>query len=641
MKSSKLPFLFVFIIFVAFPFFSYTFEQQEKHEKKKKEEKPVKITEEIQVVGKAPRAMPVSTVTSLDSQKIETLKPLDLSEAIKYAPGVSVTFGDKLVYTLKLRGMDSKRIALLLDGIPVYEPYFSSFDLKTVAAGGIDSLQLTKGPSSVLYGPNTLGGIVNVITRRPAVNPVLSFNASYGEKNTRSIGFDSTFPLNRSSFAGTFLYQDSDGFYFPGEKNGRVKRASSDYQRINLNTKLYFTPSSNTEILFNSGIYLSKYSMPPGLSTDKPRYWRFKNWDRYSFNAGGYTAISQNSTLRFRTYYVQYNNTLDQFNDKEMTMRRFESTYDNSVYGVFALADFHMTDAQSLKLSVNYKKDKARTQDDVDEPWKEYDQDTFSIGIEDHFSFSEKWKLIGGLSLDYLDKFLGENSTKVNPLIGIKFSPVEHLDMHLSFSKKSKFPSMRSMYSSSSGNQDLLSESGQNWEIGFTYNKNIFVTGSIFLTRFKDMIDTLRLPDNSKRFFNINKAYINGFEMQAQKSLKGASVTINYTYLNHKNESDDRPLDALPNHNLNFDFNIIPFSQFRIGFLGIWASSSSWFDYGPKELLDISPYFNLDIILSYHIKQVELFMKSTNIFDHYFYTEPGFPWRGRYLEIGMKMNVLK
>ena len=46
------------------------------------------------------------------------IKPLDLSEAIRFAPGVMVSYGDKSVYTLKLRGSDSKRIALLVDGIP-------------------------------------------------------------------------------------------------------------------------------------------------------------------------------------------------------------------------------------------------------------------------------------------------------------------------------------------------------------------------------------------------------------------------------------------------------------------------------------------------------------------------------------------
>ena len=205
------------LIVLMLLFFQSSIFPQEELEEKNKKEKAIIIAEEILVVGEAPQDRPVSTVTILDNTQIERRKPLDLSEAVRYAPGVAVSFGDKSVYTLKLRGLDSKRIALLIDGIPVYEPYFSSFDLKTVAADGIDSLQLTKGPSSVLYGPNTLGGIVNVITQRPAGKPELSVQASYGELNTRQIGLRSGFQLKRVTFTGNLLYQDSDGFYFPDE----------------------------------------------------------------------------------------------------------------------------------------------------------------------------------------------------------------------------------------------------------------------------------------------------------------------------------------------------------------------------------------------------------------------------------------
>ncbi|MBE0711287.1 MAG: Plug domain-containing protein, partial [Candidatus Aminicenantes bacterium] len=123
--------------------------------KKKKEEKAVKITEEILVIGRAPKDVPLATVSTVISTEIEKLKPRDLSDVLKFIPGSMVTFGDKDTYNLKLRGVGSNRIALLVDGVPVYEPYFSTFDLKTVSAGGIDTVQVTKGPSSVLYGPNT------------------------------------------------------------------------------------------------------------------------------------------------------------------------------------------------------------------------------------------------------------------------------------------------------------------------------------------------------------------------------------------------------------------------------------------------------------------------------------------------------
>jgi len=647
--SSKFILSFVLLFSLIAPFSLLHAQEKNSQEiesqkgKKKEEEKTPIITEEILVVGEAPKDRPVSSVTVLGETQIEQVKPLDLSEAIRYAPGVSVTFGDKSVYTLKLRGIDSRRIALLVDGIPVYEPYYSTFDLKTVSAEGIDSLKLTRGPSSVLYGPNTLGGIVNVITQRPTGKPTLSLNASYGELNTRNVGLRSGFQLDRWAFSGSLQYQDSDGYYIPDEAaSGRLERTNTDYQRANLNGKLYFNPSSNTEILLNAGIHLSDYGMPPDIVASRPRFWRFKKWNRYSFNAGGYTALNEKSIIRYRAFYVQHDNVLNMYADRELTQSRFESTHDNSIYGLFGLADVATSRSNKLKFSLSYQRDIARTQDDLGEPWNKYDQGTFSLGLEDHVTFAEDWVLVAGLSFDYLDKFTGENTSRLNPLVGIKYTPLRQLDLHFSFSLKSRFPSMRSMYSDSSGNPDLLSERGTIWELGFTYNDRFLVSGAAFLMRFKDLIDSVRLPeyDFERIYFNIGEARIDGFELQLQKAFPKVALTLNYTFLDHWNESDDQPLTVLSKHNLNFDVQVFPLSNFRIALLGLLATSSFWLDIDTSELVEIPSYFNLDVVAAYRWSGLELFLKVTNVFDTFIYTELGFPWRGRYFELGFRADVL-
>jgi iron complex outermembrane receptor protein len=615
--------------------------QTREREKARQEAKPPVITEEILVVSEVPRERPVSTVTVLDETHVERLNPVDLSEGIRYAPGVSVTFGDKSTYTLKLRGVDDKRIAMLVDGIPSYEPYYSSFDLKTFAADGIDSLQITKGPSSVLYGANTLGGIVNIITQRPSDRPRLSLKGSYGELNTRSLGLNSGYQANRLGFAGGLLYQDSDGYNYQDQTSGeRTQRSNTDYRRFNFNGKLYVNPNNRSEILFNLGAYLSEYGMPPALEGGKPRYWRFKNWDRYAVNAGGYSAVGDRSMARFRVYYTRYNNTLAMYRDPELEEIRFESTHNNAVHGIFALADLFLDSTNQLKVSFDYKGDDVRIRDDAGEPWQSFDQLTVSVGAEDHWSFLDDWQLVAGLSLDHLDKFEGESTTKLNPLLGLKYSPHPWLDFHASFSRKSRFPSMRSMYSPGSGNPDLLSESGTLWELSFTYNRDFYLTGSAFFQYFKDLIDSVRLPefDFQRRYFNIGEARIHGFELQVQKSVRWGAATLNYTFLDPWNESDGRPLPVISKHNLNFEGRVYPFPALRISLYGIWASRSYWVD-SDDELLDIPAYFNLDAVAAYSFARFEIFARLTNIFDSTIYTEPGFPWRGRYFELGFKADV--
>ncbi len=615
--------------------------QASKQEKGRQETKPPVITEEILVVSEVPKERPVSTVTVLDDTFVERLKPLDLSEGIRYAPGVSVSFGDKSTYTLKLRGVDDKRIAMLINGVPSYEPYYGSFDLKTISTDGIDSLQITKGPSSVLYGANTLGGIVNIITQRPTDQLRLSFKSSYGERNTRNIGINTGYMANRLGFSGGLLYQDSDGYDYPGQASGdRTQRTNTDYQRFNFNGKFYVNPTNQSEILFNVGAYLSEYGMPPALEGGKARYWRFKNWDRYTINAGGYSMVGDRSMARFRAYYTRYNNTLAMYNNPELEEIRFESTHNNAVHGLFALADLFLSPTNQLKVSFDYKGDDVRTQDDAGDPWQAFDQLTVSLGIEDHVSFLDDWQLIGGLSLDHLDKFEGESTTKLNPLLGLKFTPYPWLDVHASFSQKSRFPSMRSLYSSGSGNPDLLSESGTVWELSLTYNREFYFTASGFLQYFKDLIDSVRLPEFNfqRRYFNIGEARIHGFELQAQKSVRWGAATINYTFLDPWNVSEDRPLPVISQHNLNFEGRVYPVSSLRLSLYGLYASRSYWLG-SDDELVEMPAYFNLDAVAAYTFGRFEIFGRLTNILDTHIYSELGFPWRGRYFELGFQADV--
>jgi len=644
-RSGIIPLLLFLTILGLGPLLLPAQEAQEDQKAKEKKEKPAKITEEILVIGRSPKDVPLATVTTVVSTDIDKLKPRDISDVLRFIPGSTVTFGDKDTYSLKLRGIGANRIALLVDGVPVFEPYFSTFDLKTVSAGNIDTIQVTKGPSSVLYGPNTLGGLVNVITKRPTAEPSLSLTGSYGDKDTKSVGLDGSYSWKRFALSAGALYQGSDGFFYPEPDGGQLIRNNSDFERLNLNAKLYYTPSSSTEIMVNGGIYQSEYGMPPALFTQRARYWRFPKWDRSTLNLGGFTSLGGDSVLRFRAFNVDYTNTLDWFNDPAMTDLDSSSTYDNTSYGGFALAEVPTGGMNTVKASLLYQKDIARIQDDTGLPWDRFDQGTVSAGIEDHFSLTGQWKIIGGLSLDYIDKFAGgENNTSVNPLIGVKFTPNDDLDFHVSFARKSRFPSMRSLYSLSSGNPDLLAESGTAFELAATWNGPVYVTGSVFFNRFRNFIDSIALLDGTRRYFNVGKAHINGFELQVQKATRFLALTANYTYLDHRNDSDDRPLDAQPKHNLNFDASVMPAKGLRVGVYGLLGSTSWWWNTrtDPATLLEIPSFFSLDAIASYAFSdRMEIFARLGNVFDDYFYTEPGFPWRGRYFELGVKVDVLK
>jgi outer membrane receptor protein involved in Fe transport len=608
---------------------------------KKKEKKEIKIAEEITVIGQAPRETPLASVTRLNSEDMERLKPRDLGQALALAPGLSLTVGQKNETILLIRGMDARRIVLLLDGIPVYEPYFSSFDLKTFLAGDIDSIQITKGPASVLYGPNVLAGLVNVVTGRPGDRPSFSLNGSYGQADNRSAGFRGGFRWRRLALSGSALYQDSEGFYYPDSSGSRSLRSLSDYRRYNLSAKIYYYPTENSEILVSGSLYSSAYSLPPALEVQKPRYWRFKNWDRSSISAGGFLGLGPRFLLRFRAYLVHYDNTLEQFQDSQLQTLQAVSTFDNSVMGFFGLAELGLAGDHTLKLSLSYQADQAKTRDDTGLPWQSFDQATLSGAAEGHLRLARSLSFITGLSLDRLHKHVGPAEIRANPLAGLRLTPLQGLDLSLSVARKSRFPSMRSLYSASNGNPDLLSEEGLAYQLDGRFERWAVFELSAFLYEFKDMIDSLLLPDGTRRYINIGRAYIRGLEVGMRKDTGRLSASFNYTFLAHRNLTDERPLDIIPRHLFQANASWAPLGRLRLTVLGTAASSSSWYDSSRQASLNIPSYFYLDAVLSLGGDWGEVYLKAVNVFNRSFFTEPGFPWPGRTLEMGFRMAILR
>jgi outer membrane cobalamin receptor len=185
--------------------------QEKQKEKEKEKQKQQIITEEIVVEAQLPKELPISTTSSIKTEKIESLAPRNLSEVMSYTSGTFVSSGSKNEFRIKIRGFESQRIVLLYDGIPVYEPFFNSFDLKTITADEISNIKVVKGASSVLYGPNAMGGVVNVITKRPNP-PSFALNTLYDSNNSFSISSSGAVQWKSIFFSGFASFDKSDGF---------------------------------------------------------------------------------------------------------------------------------------------------------------------------------------------------------------------------------------------------------------------------------------------------------------------------------------------------------------------------------------------------------------------------------------------
>ncbi len=120
----------------------------------------ISVTEEIS---------PVSPITdSIIHKEIADLHATNVTQTLQYLPGIAVDHKSSRNQTgIMIRGFDTRQVGLYLDNVPVYIPYDGYADLGRFLTSDIADIDVAKGYSSPLLGPNGLGGVVNIVTRQP------------------------------------------------------------------------------------------------------------------------------------------------------------------------------------------------------------------------------------------------------------------------------------------------------------------------------------------------------------------------------------------------------------------------------------------------------------------------------------------
>ncbi|MDR9751180.1 TonB-dependent siderophore receptor [Pseudomonas sp. SZMC_28357] len=146
-------------------------------------------------LSETPRSVSVVTGQRIKDQKSQTL-----TDVLGYVPGIFAppfAAGDGLAGDLFfIRGFNATDYGygLLRDGLRVQG---NRYDTSTEPYG-LERVEVFRGPSSLLYGENAPGGLVNLVSKRPTAAPQGEVQLSYGSNNRRQLGVDVSGPLNDS-----------------------------------------------------------------------------------------------------------------------------------------------------------------------------------------------------------------------------------------------------------------------------------------------------------------------------------------------------------------------------------------------------------------------------------------------------------
>nr|WP_299382223.1 TonB-dependent siderophore receptor [Allomuricauda sp.] len=122
-----------------------------------------------------------ATTNAISAKILEQRNPTDLGDAVKSATGVRPINRYGGFQTFRIRGFNN--FVLLVDGVRD-ERHNLSTSAPSTNLANVERIEVLKGPASVLFGHSALGGIINIVRKKPSSIQTGNFNATYGSFDT-------------------------------------------------------------------------------------------------------------------------------------------------------------------------------------------------------------------------------------------------------------------------------------------------------------------------------------------------------------------------------------------------------------------------------------------------------------------------
>ena len=215
------------------------------------------IWEVINVVGMSPskHSPEITQIINRDnlmkneiftlSGLLKTLHGFDLQMAHEYGRNVNISIRGSSDYK---PGGYNNRVLLLIDGLPASIPNSGAPDWNAIPLENIERIEVVRGPASSLYGHNSMGGVINMVTKSNIPNNLLTYQVSFGSFNNSVFQLNYNRKVKNINVFTTGGYNSSNGHRFNAHhKNirGSLKLNSQigNYRKWSLS--VIITKSSN------------------------------------------------------------------------------------------------------------------------------------------------------------------------------------------------------------------------------------------------------------------------------------------------------------------------------------------------------------------------------------------------------------
>lgn len=508
-----------------------------------------------------------------------------------------------------LRGSTYQGVLFLLDGQRINDPQTGHFNSEIpFTKEDIEQIDVMPGASSSVFGPDAIGGAVDVRIKKPASRK-FAFEAKAGSHKTAGGLFSITEKINNLGLRLSLERDESAGFSYDTDFKKFVSDIASTldigageafanfgYMENEFGAFDFYTPGSN----YPSKEWTKTYLLNTGVNAEgfgfkiKPNFlWR-RHFDKFMLDK-----------TQIRTRYLNHHRT-DMWTPNIYIQKEF-----GLLGKLGAGAEYGVEKINSTNLGKHNRDHKSLFVDDT-----KYLNSGLCLGasfrFDDYDSFGQVYT--GSLNLKY-------NLYKGNSLI-------------FGVSRNMRVPSFTELYyndPTTLGNIDLSDEESVNYQLGYEYTAGkLSLEETLFSRQEKDMIDWVK---NGLKFQaeNITRDSIYGVESKVKyRFCDYLDLGCNYTYINKR--TDDKGyiykygqnyLKHMANALLSLK---LPFGAQTLGLT-----------YKKKPVR--KGWCLLDTRLSYHIdKHSRIFFNVTNLLNAEYQEIEGIPQPGRWLEGGMRFE---
>lgn len=633
---------------------------------------------EIVVTGEPVGVESIGTVREITAGDITRRHAQTLDQALELLPGLDVRTGTDGVPRVDLRGFRSRHVLLMLNGIPFNSAFDGQFDPSIIPVENIAKIKVSYGNHSVLYGPNGLGGVINIITKKGTKGLQGSAKLETGERHRNLGSFRVSGAKNQFDAFVSGIVLDSDGFvlsddFKPTSEEDGGLRENSDNENKNLFANFGYSPNNIWKIGLVANATRGEFGKPPITINDKsdpfassPKYERMDDYDSFSgqisincdlpgpLGLRGWLFANRLDEDETRYDDNQYNsmddsavkNTYAKNNTTKIYGGTLQTSVDLQTNGLFILAlsgEEHAFESNGLIRDVKVGGGGASTY-----TTRSFNEDrtvkVYSAAIEYEVSPFDRLGLVFGYSHHWFKKDTGDSNNDNSFLVGAHYDIFENTRIRGSAARKIRFPSIRQLYEENTGNPNLTTEKSYNYELGV--EQQLLERTTLSLTGFYiDVQDYIEKIDSTNTFENNDEYRFQGVELTAQTQyFKNLLLRAGYTFMDTKDKSpntEKKELQYRPKNKLTFE------TQYVFGFgLSLYASVMHVADQyfysrnTPLQKQKLNNYTLVDLKLNQAFlkKRLHIYLGVDNLFDRDYEEAYGFPQAGRTLYAGTEFH---